>query len=88
MFESGAVKLLSHDLSWRNLTALAVHYETQPLPTPIAWYMFQLPLWFQKVSTFFVFIVELGTAVPDVRPAPPETNRRVRYHPSRSPDSS
>ena len=60
MFESGAVKLLSHDPSWHNLTALAVHYETQPLPTPIAWYMFQLPLWFQKISTAFVFVVELG----------------------------
>ena len=60
MFESGAVKLLSHDPSWRNLTALAVHYQTQPLPTPLAWYMFQAPLWFQKVSTVFVFVVELG----------------------------
>jgi predicted DCC family thiol-disulfide oxidoreductase YuxK len=59
MFESGAVKLLSGDLSWRNLTALAVHYETQPLPTPIAWYMMQTPLWFQKVSTASVFFVEL-----------------------------
>jgi len=60
MFESGAVKLLSRDPSWRNLTALAVHYQTQPLPTPIAWYMMQLPLWFQKASTVFVFVVELG----------------------------
>jgi hypothetical protein len=59
MFESGAVKLLSGDLSWRNLTALAVHYETQPLPTPIAWYMMQTPLWFQKISTASVFFVEL-----------------------------
>jgi lipase maturation factor 1 len=60
MFESGAVKLLSHDPSWRNLTALAVHYETQPLPTPLAWYMMQAPLWFQKTSTALVFVVELG----------------------------
>jgi hypothetical protein len=60
MFESGAVKLLSHDPSWRSLTALAVHYQTQPLPTPIAWYAMQLPLWFQKISTAFVFVVELG----------------------------
>jgi predicted DCC family thiol-disulfide oxidoreductase YuxK len=59
MFESGAVKLLSGDLSWRNLTALAVHYETQPLPTPIAWYMMQAPLWFQRVSAASVFFVEL-----------------------------
>ena len=60
MFESGSVKLLSGDPTWRNLTALAVHYETQPLPTPIAWYMMQLPLWFQKASAGFLFTVELG----------------------------
>ncbi len=59
IFESGLVKVLSHDLSWRNLTALAVHYETQPLPTPLAWYMMQAPPWFQKISTGCVFFVEL-----------------------------
>jgi lipase maturation factor 1 len=60
MFESGLVKLQSGDPAWRNLTALAHHYQTQPLPTVLAWYMFQLPLWFQKLSTFFTFVVELG----------------------------
>lgn len=63
MFESGCVKLLSHDPTWRNLTALAYHYETQPLPTPIAWYMFQAPLWFQKISTASVFVAELGLPI-------------------------
>ena len=60
MIFSGLVKLLSGDPSWHNLTALAYHYETQPLPTPLAWYMHQLPLWFQKVSTALVFVAELG----------------------------
>jgi hypothetical protein len=59
MFMSGLVKLLSGDPTWRDLTAMSYHYETQPLPTPIAWYMFQLPAWFQKLSTVFVFVVEL-----------------------------
>ncbi|SPF52193.1 conserved membrane hypothetical protein [Candidatus Sulfopaludibacter sp. SbA4] len=59
MFFSGAVKLLSGDPTWRNLTALSYHYETQPLPTPVAWYMHQLPAAFQKASTVFVFAVEL-----------------------------
>ena len=59
MFESGLVKLQSHDETWRGLTALTYHYETQPLPTPIAWYLNQAPLWFQKASTGFVFAVEL-----------------------------
>ena len=36
MFLSGSVKLLSGDPTWRNLTALAFHYETQPLPSWIA----------------------------------------------------
>jgi hypothetical protein len=59
MFASGVVKLASHDPTWRSLTALSFHYETQPLPTPIAWYMYQLPLSFHKVSTALVFVVEL-----------------------------
>jgi hypothetical protein len=59
IFMSGLVKLLSGDPTWRDLTALSYHYETQPLPTPIAWYMYQLPAWFQKASTVFVFFVEL-----------------------------
>lgn len=59
MFFSGFVKLASGDLAWRDLSALAYHYETQPLPTWVAWYMFQLPLWFQKLSTIVMFAVEL-----------------------------
>lgn len=36
MFSSGVVKLASGDPNWRNLTALHFHYETQPLPNPVA----------------------------------------------------
>ena len=60
MFLSGSVKLLSGDVSWRSLTALRYHYETQPLPTPIAWYMHLLPNWFQTASVVFMFVIELG----------------------------
>jgi hypothetical protein len=59
MLESGLVKILSGDESWRNLTALHFHYETQPLPTPLGWYAFQLPTGFQKFSTGMVFVAEL-----------------------------
>jgi len=59
-FMSGLVKLTSGDASWRGLTALSYHYLTQPLPTPLAWYMYQLPMWFQKASTVFTLAVELG----------------------------
>jgi predicted DCC family thiol-disulfide oxidoreductase YuxK len=73
IFLSGVVKLASGDPSWRHFTALPVHYETQPLPTPLAWYMYQLPAWFQRGSVGFVFFVEL--VVPFLIFAP----RRVRF---------
>ncbi|HUS06200.1 MAG TPA: lipase maturation factor family protein [Bryobacteraceae bacterium] len=63
MFLSGAVKLFSGDPTWRSLTALTFHYQTQPLPTPLAWYAQQLPVWFQKASCLGVFIIELGFAL-------------------------
>jgi hypothetical protein len=59
MFGSGVVKLASGDPTWWGLTALAVHYETQPIPTPLAWYVARLPLWFHKLSTAIVLAVEL-----------------------------
>jgi lipase maturation factor 1 len=60
MFASGVVKLATHDPTWRGLTALTFHYETQPLPTWIGWYAHQLPLWFQKFSCAVMFAIELG----------------------------
>jgi predicted DCC family thiol-disulfide oxidoreductase YuxK len=73
MFSSGIGKILSGDPAWRDFTALAFHYYTQPLPTPIAWYMNQLPLWFQKLSVGFMYLVEV--VVPFFIFAP----RRLRY---------
>jgi hypothetical protein len=60
MFLSGAVKLLSGDPTWRNLTALTFHYQTQPLPTWPGWYIHQLPEWFQQSSAVVMFVIELG----------------------------
>jgi Protein of unknown function (DUF1222). len=59
MVGSGAVKLASGDPMWHDLTALSVHFETQPLPTPLAWYAHQLPLAITKAMTAIVLIVEL-----------------------------
>jgi hypothetical protein len=59
MFGSGIVKLTSGDPTWRSLTAMMFHYETQPIPTPLAWYAHQLPVWFQRASTAAVLGVEL-----------------------------
>jgi len=73
MFLSGTVKLLSGDPTWRHFTALPVHYQTQPLPTPLAWYFYQLPGWSQRLSVGFLFFVEL--LVPLLVLAP----RRIRF---------
>ncbi len=59
MFLSGCVKLLSGDATWRNLTAMTFHYQTQPIPNVIAWYAHQLPVWFQKMSTASVLAIEV-----------------------------
>lgn len=59
MFLSGAVKLLSGDPTWRNLTALDFHFETQPLPAVIGWYTHQLPAWLHRMSVIVMFVIEL-----------------------------
>jgi len=59
MFESGYVKLLSGDETWRHLTALQYHYETQPLPTWIGYFAHQLPGTAQMFSTCVMFAIEL-----------------------------
>jgi predicted DCC family thiol-disulfide oxidoreductase YuxK len=66
MFLSGVVKLISGDPTWHGLTALDYHFETQPLPTVLAWYFNALPhsvlhaftataLSIELVLPFFVF---------------------------------
>ncbi len=59
MFESGVVKLMSHDPSWRNLHALRFHFLTQPLPTPLAYYMYRAPAWLLDSLTFLTLFIEL-----------------------------
>jgi len=60
MLESGWVKLASGDPRWRDLTALAYHYWSQPLPPWTAWYADRLPLLAQKACCAALFAVELG----------------------------
>ena len=60
MFLSGAVKLLSGDPSWRNLTAMDFHHLTTPLPSLVSWWAYQLPHAFQALFVIGNFIVELG----------------------------
>ena len=58
-FQGGMVKLQSRDPNWRNLTAIAYHYQSQPIPNMTAWYVHKLPMWFHKFSTAWMFFVEL-----------------------------
>ena len=60
MFLGGLVKLISGDPSWDNLTALRYHFETQPLPTPLAWYAHHLPDTVLTTLTASTLIIELA----------------------------
>ncbi|KAM7396638.1 hypothetical protein PAMP_019670 [Pampus punctatissimus] len=62
MFASGVVKLTSRCPTWWGLTALTYHYETQCIPTSLAWFAHQLPVWWQKLSVVGTFGIEI--AVP------------------------
>ena len=57
--QAGAVKLQSGDPTWRNLTAVGFHYQSQPLPNNWAWYIYKFPDCFHKASTFVMFAFEL-----------------------------
>jgi hypothetical protein len=70
MFSSGAVKLLSGDPTWRNLTALTYHYQTQPIPNRPAWYAHQLPETAQKFSTLATLFFELAVPLLALGPEP------------------
>ena len=60
MFASGVVKLTSKCPTWWNLTALPLHYESQCIPTPLAWTAFQLPQFLHKLSVAGTYFIEIG----------------------------
>jgi len=59
MLLSGAVKLLSGDPTWADGSALAYHFETQPLPTVLAWYADKLPDAVLRFGVHVTFFIEL-----------------------------
>ena len=59
MFLGGAVKLVSGDKSWDSLTALNYHFETQPLATPLSWYVHHLPESILMAGTGMTLTIEL-----------------------------
>jgi hypothetical protein len=72
MLGAGLIKLRG-DPCWRDLTCLAYHYETQPVPHPLSWLLHQAPMWFHRVGTLFNHVVEL------IAPAFLLGRRRVRH---------
>ena len=64
MFSSGAVKLLSGDPTWRDLTALEYHYWTQPLPSPLSWLVHQAHPGIHKLSCAIMFASWFGGVGP------------------------
>ena len=60
MFLSGFVKLASGDPTWADGSALAFHFETQPLPTALAWYAHHLPTALLEWSVYLTFVIELA----------------------------
>ena len=59
-FESGLVKLVSGDYSWRHLTAMDDYYQNGPLPTWIGWYVQHLPHKFHAFAALLTLVMELG----------------------------
>ncbi len=59
MFSSGFVKLASGDPHWNSLEALRYHFLSQPLPTPLAAFVHQLPDVLLDTGCFLVFVIEL-----------------------------
>ena len=59
MLMSGAVKLLSGDATWQQLTALDYHFWTQPIPHGAAWYAQHSPDWMRQLGVLANHFAEL-----------------------------
>jgi hypothetical protein len=60
MWGSGLVKIASRDTTWwPDLSAMSFHYETQPIPNPLAWFAHNLPHGFHRFETGATLFLEL-----------------------------
>jgi hypothetical protein len=50
---------LRNDACWRDLTCLDYHFETQPNPNPLAWYLHHAPHWLHAAGVLWNHVVEL-----------------------------
>ena len=58
MLGAGLIKIRG-DTCWRDLTCMFYHYETQPLPNPLSWYLHHLPGWIHRGEVLFNHFAEL-----------------------------
>ncbi|XP_021963307.1 lipase maturation factor 2 [Folsomia candida] len=77
MFASGVVKLQSGCPTWWGLTALNYHFESQCLPTPLAYFTHHLPSWVLHLLVVGTYYVEI--AVPFAFFAPFKSVKRFAF---------
>ncbi|XP_072229460.1 lipase maturation factor 1 [Leuresthes tenuis] len=58
MLGAGLIKIRG-DKCWRDLTCMDYHYETQPVPNPMSFYMHRSPWWFHRFETLSNHFIEL-----------------------------
>ncbi|XP_074477062.1 lipase maturation factor 1 isoform X1 [Sebastes fasciatus] len=58
MLGAGLIKIRG-DQCWRDLTCMDYHYETQPVPNPMSYYMHRSPWWFHRFETLSNHLIEL-----------------------------
>jgi len=69
MFGAGLIKLRA-DPCWKKLTCLDYHFETQPIPNPLSWYLHWLPAQAHKGGVLFNHFVELAVSFGYFAPQP------------------
>lgn len=57
-FGAGMIKMRG-DPSWRNLTAMNYHHQTQPMPNPVSRWAHRKPEWWHKGETLGSHVVQL-----------------------------
>jgi hypothetical protein len=58
-FGAGMIKMRG-DRSWRDLTAMDVHHQTQPMPGPLSRFAHLRPRWWHRVETLGSHVTQLG----------------------------
>ncbi|KAL2101827.1 hypothetical protein ACEWY4_003588 [Coilia grayii] len=58
MLGAGLIKIRG-DKCWRDLTCMDYHYETQPVPNPLSYYLHRSPWWFHRFEVLSNHFIEL-----------------------------